>query len=137
MAISHRNLTQSRAPVNVWEQTGSQGWLDSIDRERLVCGAWGGLVALYGIRRGGWFGGALAAAGAGILARAVAGNNDLARTRSFLERALDVCNWWGRSSDRVIDESEMSFPASDAPSWTPTAGVRTRDERSRNREQRG
>jgi hypothetical protein len=34
-----------------------------------------------------------------------------------------------RGSDRVQDESAMSFPASDSPSWTPTVGTGLRRRR--------
>lgn len=136
MPTSHKNLTLSRAPVNVWEQPSWTASLASIDRERLICGAWGALLAIYGLRRGGVVGGTLVAVGGSIVARAVTGNQDLTRARSWVERALDVCGWTSRAGrdDRVMDESDASFPASDAPSWTPTAGAKTRDERARERE---
>lgn len=132
MANGHRNLTLSRASVNVWEQPGWGASLGTFDRERVICGAWGALLTIYGLRRGGWMGRALAAAGASIMSRAIAGNHDLTRARMWVGRAL--AGWNSSSQDRVTDESDASFPASDAPSWTPTSGVRTRDERARGRE---
>lgn len=133
MAESHRNLTPSRGSVNVWEQPGWGASLNTLDRERVLCGAWGALLAIYGMRRRDWIGRALTAAGATIVSRALAGNHDLTRARAWVERTWDVIGT-SRRQDRVMDESDASFPASDAPSWTPTAGVKTRDERVRGRE---
>ncbi len=134
MADAHRNLTLSRASVNVWERPSWSASLDTLDRERVLCGASGALLAIYGVRRGGWTGRALAAAGAGLVSRAIAGKHDLTRARTVLDRLLDARGWNAAIQDRVMDESDASFPASDAPSWTPTSGVRTRDERARGRE---
>jgi hypothetical protein len=134
MANGHRNLTLSRAPVNVWERSGWSASLATLDRERIVSGASGALLAAYGLRRGGLIGGALAAAGAGIISRAVAGRHDLTRVRAWLDRALELCGVDAARHDRVSDDSDASFPASDAPSWTPTSGVKTKDERARGRE---
>lgn len=121
--------------MNVWEQPGWSASLGTFDRERVICGTWGALLTVYGLRRGGWFGRAVAAAGAGIMSRAIAGKHDYTRARTWFARALDVFGWNSGGQDRVMDESDASFPASDAPSWTPTSGVRTRDERARGREE--
>lgn len=130
MANGHKNLTLSRAPVNVWEQPGWGTSLSAVDRERVMCGAWGALLTVYGLRRGGWLGYTLAAAGTGIVARAVAGHHDLARVRTWTTRALAACGCAASDdTDTVVDASEASFPASDAPSWTPMAGIKTQNER--------
>jgi hypothetical protein len=134
MANGHKNLTLSRGPVNVWEQPGWGGSLRTIDRERVLCGVWGALLTAYGMRRRDWVGRALTAAGVGILTRAASGKHDLTRARTLVDRALDAFGWMPNQSDRVSADSDMSFPASDAPSWTPTSGVKTRDERAKGRE---
>lgn len=135
MANGHKNLTLSRAAVNVWEQPGWISTLKTLDRERVLCGASGAFLIIYGMKRGGWLGSALTAAGAGIASRAISGRHDLTRARSVVGRILNDIGLNARDGqDRVLDESDASFPASDSPSWTPTSGVRTRDERAQKRE---
>jgi hypothetical protein len=135
MANGHKNLTLSRASVNVWDQPGWMSSLKTLDRERVICGASGALIAVYGMRRGGWLGRALTAAGASIVGRAVSGKHDLTRARLAVQRMLDgIGLTTDEAQDCVMHASDDSFPASDSPSWTPTSGVKTRDERSRRRE---
>jgi hypothetical protein len=50
------------------------------------------------------------------------GRRDLGIARELLDRRMKDRGW---RADVVHDASEDSFPASDSPSWTPTAGVRT------------
>ena len=122
MADTSKNLTLHRSQVSVWDRPGWTPGSTAWDRERLIMGAWGGALALYGLKRGGWLGLPLALAGAGIVSRAAQGKHDLERARSWADRLLVACGWC--SADVVQETSEESFPASDPPSWTSAAGGR-------------
>ena len=63
----------------------------------------------------------LAGAGGSLAWWALASGSDFEATRQRVVHLLERVGW--RRGDRVHDESEQSFPASDAPSWTPTVGT--------------
>ena len=109
--------------MNVWEQPGWTPETSLWDRERLLVGLAGAGLALLGARRRGWVGGLLGPAGASLVARALRGRHDVARVRGWADKRLRARGW--RREDVVSDASAESFPASDAPSWTPTSGAKT------------
>ena len=53
--------------------------------------------------------------------RALTGEGDLSEARRWFGHTLERAGW--SRQDRVHDESAESFPASDAPSFTPTVGT--------------
>ncbi len=110
--------------MNVWEQPGWSQFTTGWDDERWIAAGGGSVLALVGWKRGGWLGNLLAFAGAGLALRAAQGYHDLTRARLWIDNTLRSRGW--RSADIVHDASEESFPASDAPSWTPTSGATTR-----------
>ena len=122
MADGRMNLMAARSDKSVWDKPSLGAVLSTYDQERWMTAAWGSVLAMIGARRGGFFGGLMAMTGLTLTVRAAMGRRDLSCAREFIDRALQDRGW--RSADVVHESSDESFPASDSPSWTPTAGAR-------------
>ncbi|HUR34462.1 MAG TPA: hypothetical protein VM032_11755 [Vicinamibacterales bacterium] len=115
------NLNTYRNPDDVWKRRGWDGSKESFAMTRWLVGVGGGALAVQGLRQGTWAGRALAGLGGTLAWWAVTGDGDLAGARRWFSEAMERAPWG--ANDRVHDESAASFPASDAPSWTPTVGT--------------
>jgi hypothetical protein len=123
---SELNLRAPRGGSSVWERRGWDGSRE-IAVTRWLVGVGGGVLAIEGLRRRSVTGTFLAGIGGSLAWWAITGEGDVSDVRRWFGQILERAGW--TRDDLIHQTSAESFPASDAPSWTPTVGTGLRNRR--------
>ena len=121
---SDLNLATHRDATSVWDRRGWDGTRERLAITRWLVGAGGGALAIQGLRQRNVAGSILAGLGGSLAWWALTGEGDFSDARRWLGELYTRVT--GDEHDLIARASDESFPASDAPSFTPAVGTGTR-----------
>ena len=127
--LSDLNLQTHRSPESVWDRRGWDGTPQRLALTRWLVGVGGGALAIQGLRQRSISGAILAGLGSTLAWWALTGEGDLSDARHWIGSIAERVGL--RRDDLIHESSAESFPASDAPSWTPTVGTGLRNRPAR------
>ena len=110
------NLVQHRGEPSIWDNCDSPAW----DTERWLATAAAGVLIAQGFRRRSLTGMLFTLGGSALAWWAAAGADERRITRGRIQASLPRRH---APTDVVTAAGEESFPASDAPGWSPTTGT--------------
>jgi hypothetical protein len=118
------NVTLHRASASVWDRRGWNGSRASATATRVLIGGGGLALLLQGMRQKGFARAMMTGVGRTLAWWALTGDGEIPDARQWMTKVSEKLH--GVGEDLVHDASADSFPASDAPSFTPTVGTGVR-----------